>query len=144
MGIVEPRTEAGRQLVAAFPSQTSEAASPEFIRHMVRAILAIEAEASPGTGSDQHEPDTSQGDDGHGQSPAEASHNAGPAEQHVRLGVIPSTRPTLRGAALIVDGLWAEPDDGPDRDADLIWMTSDETAMRDALRALRRALADAP
>lgn len=40
-----PRTEAGRRLIASFPSNAADAASPEFIRHMADAILAIEAEA---------------------------------------------------------------------------------------------------
>jgi hypothetical protein len=54
----------------------------------------------------------------------------------------PATPEGLREAALGVDVLWDEPDPGtPDEGDDLIWMTDSETAMRDALRGLRTALA---
>jgi hypothetical protein len=47
----------------------------------------------------------------------------------------------LRAAAGAVDALWDEPDRGdPDAAEDLIWMTHEEVAMRDALRSLRKVL----
>lgn len=42
----EPRTEAGRRLIASYPGNAAEAASPAFIRHMAQSILAIEQEAA--------------------------------------------------------------------------------------------------
>jgi hypothetical protein len=51
--------------------------------------------------------------------------------------------PDLRAAAVAVDALWDDPDPSdPDAADDLIWMTHDEEAMRDALRSLREALRD--
>ena len=46
---IEPRTEAGRRLIASYPSNATESASPAFIRHMAQSILAIEAEAALGS-----------------------------------------------------------------------------------------------